>query len=113
MLRRAAGLMGVPGTGNRGFWSVWRGHLEAQLGAPGCLNERHLDRVAAGSERDLPRLLIVTLRPIPVDHKLACNAKPGPVVGGEIKRIERVTGYAEQSRKMNPIVLGALVTPES
>src|SRR5690349_6709314 len=105
--------MGVPGTGNRGFWSVRRGHLEAELGTPGRLKERQLDRVAAGSERDLPRLLIVTLRPIPVDHKLAGNAEPGPIVGGEIEGIERVTGHAEQPGKTNSVVLGAFVTPKS
>jgi hypothetical protein len=50
--------------------------------------------VAARPERDLARLFVVALLPISVHDHLASDAEPGPIVRGEIKGIEGVTGDA-------------------
>ena len=94
MLWRSTCRVGVPLPGNPAFRGPWSGYLKVERGTPARLKEHYLDSVAAHPERDLARPFVVALLPIPVHDHLASDAEPGPIVRGEIKGIEGVTGHA-------------------
>jgi hypothetical protein len=86
--------VGVPLPGDPDFGGPRCGYLKAERGTPARLKEHYLDSVASYPERDLARPFVVALLPISVHDHLASDAEPGPIVRGEIKGIEGITGHA-------------------